>query len=90
MRINAVFLALTTALGVGSAHGQSVFLFETPRLFAPPHGVIAVAVDDLDGDGDQDVIVPELGNPDGSGGFSVFRNTAGSFACGSCLFKPGL
>ncbi len=91
MRFTAVCLTLTAALGVGSAHGQSVFLFETPQLFPPPHGVIAVAVDDLDGDGDRDVIVPDFGNVDGSGAISVFLNTGkGTLATPETYDAPGI
>ncbi len=91
MRFNAVCLALSVALGAGPAHGQLVCLFETPLLFPPPHGVIAVAVDDLDGDGDQDVIVPEFGNADGSGAISVFRNTGdGTLATPETYDAPGI
>ena len=91
MRFTAVCLTLTVALGVGSAHGQSVFLFETPQLFPPPHGVIALALDDLDGDGDRDVIVPDFGNVDGSGAISVFRNTGdGTLATPETYDAPGI
>ena len=91
MRFNRVCLALTAAVGVGPAHGQSVFLFRTPQLFPPPHGVIAVAIDDVDGDGDRDVIVPEFGNADGSGAISVFRNTGdGTLATPETYDAPGI
>lgn len=91
MRFNAVCLALSAALGAPPAHGQLVCLFETPLLFPPPHGVIAVAVDDLDGDGDQDVIVPEFGKIDGSGAISVFRNTGdGTLATPETYDAPGI